>query len=84
MSAKRLKMRRIRETLRYRLEDLLGHKSIAARVMRLPRRCTRRGRQRHDGHRSTIGKDAAIVIVLGASSFSFAHAPWSETLTDWI
>ncbi len=36
MPAERLKMRRVREILRYRFEDGLGHKSIALRVGAAP------------------------------------------------
>jgi hypothetical protein len=36
MPAERLKMRRVREILRHRFEDGLGHKSIALRVGAAP------------------------------------------------
>ncbi|SEI22273.1 hypothetical protein RTCCBAU85039_6828 [Rhizobium tibeticum] len=36
MPAERLKMRRVREILRYRFEEGLGHKSIAVRVGAAP------------------------------------------------
>ena len=36
MPAERLKMRRVREILRYRFAEGLGHKSIAARVGAAP------------------------------------------------
>ena len=37
-----------------------------------------------DRHTGEMRKAQIFVAVLGASSFTFAHASWTQTLPDWI
>jgi hypothetical protein len=64
MPAERVEMRRVREILRYRFEQGLGHKSIAVRLGLRRRRCARRyGAQRLLACTWPLGDDVSDAVL---------------------
>src|SRR6478735_4471415 len=96
MPGERLSMRKIREVLRLRLGQGLPQRAVA-QSLRLSQGAVHgymaRARRAGLGWPLPDGIDAAtggvrraeiFVAVLGASSYTFAEASWTQSLPDWI
>src|SRR5260370_1439941 len=86
MPAERVPMRSVREILRLRAEGLSDR--AIARSTRLARRTVRdyagQTVELVDGRTGEVRIAQVFVAVLGASSYTYAEATWTQTLPDWI
>ena len=84
--AGRLQLLAVLRALSILREDAVGDDASDARRRRAAVRRLRR-RRRSRRHRSAHRRDPRariVVAVLGASSFTFAKATWTQALPDWI